>query len=356
MAKKSFGVVILDEAHKARASARHAAGADHGEAEQPARIFSTRSRATPGSVILGTATPIQLDAVELWDLLAALGQGAPQVLGTPFDGGEWMREESIQFLTGERPWPQNETADGACSATRCRRPREHSVFRDIRNDARTAIQEKCSALVSTNSDPTSEASSCKSSRRSPSSTIRSSVVSFGGHGRCLRSAACLKRIGVITHPRADDGLPTALFDNRALSWDMAFKRLRGGGGFSRLYAARRPGAGFLKTILLRRIGSSARAGLETARHLLDRMDPPIIPEDEIGDEACRPTKRLPDPQEIQLLREVERNLAAVVDGTDVDPKVQVILHYLREQNWLEMPQCSNLQGGGDASVWPNDRM
>ena len=25
----------------------------------------------------------------------------------------------------------------------------------------------------------------------------------------------------------------------------------------------------------------------------------------------------------------------VVDGTDVDPKVQVILHYLREQNWLE---------------------
>jgi hypothetical protein len=28
--------------------------------------------------------------------------------------------------------------------------------------------------------------------------------------------------------------------------------------FSRLYAAYRPGAGFLKTILLRRIGSSAR--------------------------------------------------------------------------------------------------
>jgi len=34
-------------------------------------------------VVLGTATPIQLDAVELWDLLAALGQGAPQVLGAP---------------------------------------------------------------------------------------------------------------------------------------------------------------------------------------------------------------------------------------------------------------------------------
>ena len=43
----------------------------------------------------------------------------------------------------------------------------------------------------------------------------------------------------------------------------------------------------------------------------------------------------PDPQEIALLRDVERNLAAVVGGTDTDPKVEVILHYLREQNWLE---------------------
>ena len=84
--------------------------------------------------------------------------------------------------------------------------------------------------------------------------------------------------------------------------------------------------------------------------------PRSCPEDEIGDEGVPTEDAPPDPQEIQLLREVERNLAAVVDGADVDPKVQVVLHYLREQHWLEMPQCSNLQGGGDASVWPNDRM
>jgi hypothetical protein len=91
----------------------------------------------------------------------------------------------------------------------------------------------------------------------------------------------------------------------------------------------------LKTILLRRIGSSAKAGLETARHLLERIDPTDIPEDEIGNEGAPTEDTPPDPQEIQLLREVERNLAAVVDGTDVDPKVQVVLHYLRERNWLE---------------------
>jgi hypothetical protein len=94
------------------------------------------------------------------------------------------------------------------------------------------------------------------------------------------------------------------------------------------------GAGFLKTILLRRIGSSVRAGLETARHLLGRIEV-ALPEEEIGDEGLPADETPPDPQEIELLRRVERNLAAVVDGTETDPKVQVILHYLGERNWLE---------------------
>src|SRR5271163_3555032 len=43
----------------------------------------------------------------------------------------------------------------------------------------------------------------------------------------------------------------------------------------------------------------------------------------------------PDPQEIALLREVERNLEAVVAGGDTDPKVQVVLHYLCDRRWLD---------------------
>ena len=105
--------------------------------------------------------------------------------------------------------------------------------------------------------------------------------------------------------------------------------------FSRLYAARCPVRAFLKTILLRRIGSSARAGLETARHLLERIDASLFPKTKLATKGPPADDAPPDPQEIQLLRDVERNLAAVVDGTDVDPKVEVILHYLRERNWLE---------------------
>jgi hypothetical protein len=75
-----------------------------------------------------------------------------------------------------------------------------------------------------------------------------------------------------------------------------------------------------------RIGSSARAGLDTARVLLNRLDVPLVPEDEVGDEDAPDDVAPPDPEEIALLREVERNLAAVVAGSDIDPKVQVVLH------------------------------
>ena len=151
----------------------------------------------------------------------------------------------------------------------------------------------------------------------------------------LEELGLLKRIGVIAHPRADDGLPQILFDGEGLVMSLSFNAAyEAAEAFSRLYAARQPGAGFLKTILLRRIGSSARAGLETARHLLHRMDV-SLPEEEVGDEGLPTGDAPPDPQEIALLREVERNLAAVVGGTDIDPKVQVILHYLSEGDWLD---------------------
>ena len=151
----------------------------------------------------------------------------------------------------------------------------------------------------------------------------------------LEERGLLKRIGVITHPRAEDGLPASLLSGEGLQMNLAFQAAyEAAEAFSRSYAKRCPGAGFLKTILLRRIGSSARAGLETARHLLGRLDGSLIPEDEIGDEAAPDDAVPPSADEIQSLREVERNLAAVVSGSDLDPKVQVVLHYLRDRRWL----------------------
>jgi DNA-binding Lrp family transcriptional regulator len=334
LAKKSFGVIILDEAHKARAQ-RETRGGQTTVKSNNLLEFMRGAARNAGSVILGTATPIQLDAVELWDLLAALNQGAPQVLGTPSDGGEWMRAESIKFLTGERPWPSNETARWGLFRNPLAPAIEHAVFRDVRNDAgllqKDVLGPRFDGL---GQDVQREFLQVFNNLAEQCNPIARRVIRRTRP--MLEEQGLLKRIGVIVHPRAGDGVPTAFFDNEGLVMGYAFgPAYEAAERFSELYAARCPGAGFLKTILLRRIGSSAKAGLETARGLLERIDAAVIPEDETGDEAAPIDAAPPDPQEIQLLREVERNLAAVVDGTDVDPKVQVILHYLREQNWLE---------------------
>jgi superfamily II DNA or RNA helicase len=335
LAKKSFGVVILDEAHKARASRETRRG--HTTATRNNLLeFLHKVARNATNVILGTATPIQLDAVELWDILAALGQGAPQVLGTPFDGGEWVREESIRFMTGERPWPQHETSRWGLFRNPLPPAAEDSVFRDVRNsarlDSRVVLGPRFDELDLDVRDDFLREFTGLAERHNP--IVRRVVRRTRP---MLEERGLLKRIGVIAHPRADDGLPPALFDGQGLVMGLAFTAAyEAAEAFSRLYAARQPGAGFLKTILLRRIGSSARAGLETARHLLGRIDATAVPEDEIGDEGVPTDDAPPDPQEIELLREVERNLAAVVDGADVDPKVQVVLHYLRERRWLEL--------------------
>jgi superfamily II DNA or RNA helicase len=334
LAKKSFSVIILDEAHKARAQ-RERRGGQTGPNPNNLLRFLQKAARNAGSVIIGTATPIQIDAVELWDLLAALNQGAPQVLGKTFDGGEWLREESIEFLTGSRPWPQNETSQWGLFRNPLPPSTEDPFFRDLRQHADIPSSE----VVGPRFDDLSQDFRQDLGQLFDDLVERHNPIVRRVVRRTrpmLEEQGLLKRIGVIVHPRTEDGLPKALSDGKGLIMGLAFTAAyEAAETFSKRYAARCPGAGFLKTILLRRIGSSARAGLETARHLLTRIDVAVVPEDEIGDEAAPTDDIPPDPQEVQLLREVERNLAAVVDGHDVDPKVQVILYYLRERGWLE---------------------
>jgi hypothetical protein len=53
-------------------------------------------------VILGTATPIQTDVQELWDLLEILGQGADHVLGRR-SASRWRDAGRIlPLMTGEK--------------------------------------------------------------------------------------------------------------------------------------------------------------------------------------------------------------------------------------------------------------
>jgi len=333
LARKAFGVVILDEAHKARAS-RGMQGRDPPKPNNLLAFLHKVARLGT-NVILGTATPIQLSAVELWDLVSALGQGAPHVLGSPFDGGRWWQEDSIQYLTREQPWPDAETSRWGLFKSPLPPAAEDEVFRDIRSDAGLSP----SAVMGPRFDQLGADVRATFLQEFPRLADQCNPLVRRIVRRTrpmLEERGLLKRIGVITHPNPDDNLPPQLFDGQGLQMGFAFSAAYAAAeNFSRLYAARQPSAGFLKTILLRRIGSSAKAGLETARHLLGRLDAAPVLEEEIGDEGDRSDGLPSDLDELGHLRDVEKNLAAVIDGQHVDPKVQVILHYLRERRWLE---------------------
>ncbi len=331
LARKAFGVVILDEAHKARAS-RGMQGRDDPKPNNLLAFLRLVARQA-GSVILGTATPIQTEAVGLWDLLEALGQGAPQVLGRL--GGDWTRQECVAFLTGDRPWPADEISRWSLFKNPLPPAAEHRIFRDIRSDVDLCPAEVIGPRFDLLSpdlrhDFIAEFELLADQHNPIARRLVRRTRPM------LEARGLLKPIEVITHPRADDGLPEGLFSGQGLAMNLAFQAAyEAAEAFSRLYAGRQPAAGFLKTILLRRIGSSARAGLETTRRLLQRLDEPVVAEEEIGDEVQPDTVAPPDPQELMYLREVERNLAAVVAGEKEDPKVRVILHYLRDRKWLE---------------------
>src|SRR5207249_11031983 len=75
---RKFGVVVLDEAHKAR----RRGGLGEKKAE-PNNLLDFMLRIGPRTrnLLLATATPIQTEVSELWDLMRILYAGADFVLG-----------------------------------------------------------------------------------------------------------------------------------------------------------------------------------------------------------------------------------------------------------------------------------
>src|SRR5262249_20420530 len=151
--------------------------------------------------------------------------------------------------------------------------------------------------------------------------------------------AKLKPIAVAVHPSVNDSLPSELFSGEGLAMGFAFEQAYTKAvEFCELYASARPKAGFMKTILLRRIGSSVQAGLNTATALLRSSEPGSVnTHDEDGDDLFREeTAKVPlTPEERTLLLEVRTNLEAIRQRTGADPKILVILHYLRTMGWLD---------------------
>jgi hypothetical protein len=105
----------------------------------PHELFGARLAAASDSVIVGTATPIQLRAVELWDLVSMIAQGAGHVLG--LSPSPWVHPDSIEYFTGRRSWPTEPDAQWELLKNPLPLPAVHGVFRELRSARRIASAE-----------------------------------------------------------------------------------------------------------------------------------------------------------------------------------------------------------------------
>ena len=94
--------VIVDEAHRARRKKLPKSdefGPAIGKPETEAnRLYAFLFRLAPQtrSLLMATATPIQMHPIEAWDLLRVLSEGNDHVLGST--SSYWRKPEEGQFL------------------------------------------------------------------------------------------------------------------------------------------------------------------------------------------------------------------------------------------------------------------
>ena len=333
-----YGLIILDEAHKARS--RQGFGPDAGTPNE-LLAFMREMAARSDHVLLGTATPIQTKPEDLWDLMGILHQGKGHfVLGNDF--AQWHRpQEVLPILAGEREvtelslaWELLRSPLPLVDSTH--EPRARRLYSAIRQDlglAKTDWQTYRPLFDLT--EDTREILEDDIYRELAGATFFQRENPFVRHivlrkRVTLEDAGLLTKVGVDVHPDRnlvkDVHRFNALFEDKALRTSEDFREAyREARRFGKALAKRGKGGGFMKNLMEQRICSSIQAGLNTARMLL------------IG----RTLHEEEDDEELDLSletneeRSVLERLIARLERIEHDPKLNVVMHYLEGEKWLD---------------------
>ena len=337
-----WSCVVVDEAHRARRRKLpkpDERGPRIGNPETEANnlyAFLWRIGPQTRSMLLATATPVQLHPIEAWDLLRLLAEGNDHVLGCI--GSRWLDpEESLPFILGETeppsdpetlwPWLKNPLPpsweEPSVKALRQRLGLSDNeavaafAYQDLKPLARTTANGLCETLFEKH-NPFLR-SIVRRTRAYLESTIDPDT-----------REPYLRPVEVELFGE-DDPVPLAGY--LATAYEQAEE-------FCQMLGRRVRSAGFLKTLLLRRIGSSMEAGRSTVARMLQGWDRLLSSEsmeedDEAeGDQGPGPHGELRTltPQEVEKLEACQ---SALETNQEDDPKWHVILRYLRQEGWAE---------------------
>ena len=325
--------VILDEAHRARRR-NLSPGSRAFTTAQPNNLLKFLREISPRtkSLLLATATPVQLHPVEAYDLLDALAQGSHAVLGAP--GSRWRNARaSLDLLLGNvaPPTDFHERWDWLRNPFPPRSEgRDFEILRrslSLPDEVAYAPGNAVDAL-----------------RPPDRQRIEGGFARFvEGHNPYIRTIVLRTReylentidpetgepfmtpVVVRLHGESDEDaivLPPFLED--AYGQAEAFCRL----------LARRANTGFFRTMLLRRMGSTMEAGRLTVARVLGGWEDSGDEYGESDDEEEKADDRLR-----VLTGEERRVLSGLAQAMEVnldqDPKYAAVVRLLMDEGWLE---------------------
>lgn len=340
--QKQYECVILDEAHRARRRNLNQ-DADKNKA-QPNNLLRFLNEITfrTHSMLLATATPVQISAIEAFDLLNSLGlpKVANKVLGDEFSVWRKTPQTGLDYISESKEPPVNDA----------------EMWAIIRNPfpPRTENNRRISTIRSQMDIPDDTAilsqSDFSNMRRSLKTKIRELyeddqfVSKYNPYVRCIvrrtrdylentlnkeTGEPYLKKINVnLFGEKPEEALE--LTGYMAQAYHIAEE-------FCSLLSSRVKGGGFMSTLVLKRIGSTMIAGENTAKKMLawtaegqsqlESLYTIVNDEDEDAtpDHTGSEVKNL-TPEEIECL---SRLVGVLKNNRDTDPK------YLRVKSILQ---------------------
>jgi len=374
-----YTCVIVDESHRARRRKvpKVDAGADEiDEKAEPNKLMAFLRDIGPRtkSMLLATATPVQLHPVEAWDLLHVLSHGNDGVLGGWTQTSPWYRpSHCLDIATGDAAVPAKDIHNGwqyvrdplpsRVEDPALKRIRDNLEAEDTRWQFNPESLEKLSpairkvqlqnGLLPHYGERFNPLLRCivRRTRSYLEATINPATGSY-----------FLPKVTVKLFGEEDEGA-LALGGYLREAYQEAE-------AFSLLLQQRVPkGGGFFKTLLLRRLGSSMEAGRRTISKLLG--EEPDTPDDEEEDDSEEeaPAQLGRPPQgasnfknfsdaEIASLR---RCLALLKQGGNNDPKLEALIGYLLgthpgvTRRWLDLG-CILFSQYYDTVRWIGDQM
>lgn len=331
----NYECIIVDEAHRARR--RNLGPNKENENPDANNLYAFLREISPHtrSMLLATATPVQMYPIEAWDLLNILSNGNEHVLGNEYS--PWRHQiEALDVVMGNSSIGEDELEQWGWIRNPLPPSSENRNFELLRRSLRLPDSQ---AVV--------QGDIWMKMREPDRERIRRLARDFGTeHNPFIQhivrrnreylentidpetNEPYLKPIKVNKYGESDsEAITLSPYLEDAYSIAKEFCKLLG---------QRMNGSGFLKTLLLRRVGSTTYAGKLTAERMLSEwhgIDDDYEEDDELEENeiaAVAALKTLTG-QEAGLLRTFVETLQA---NQDQDPKYKVVMDCLINRGWL----------------------